>query len=171
MDDDTRSIDSPALSNPGTPLMAQVSNPSTPRNDDVTIPQVVPNSTATSIITITTSANNPPIITVGGGGGNNNNGVGGPPGNLLLQVVPPGGGPGCVPQGSSITQSTAATCVARQPQSKYAQLLAVIEDLGKDIRPTYAGSKSSAERLKRGIVHARILVRECLMETERSART
>jgi len=55
-------------------------------------------------------------------------------------------------------------------QSKYAQLLAVIEDLGKDIRPTYAGSKSSAERLKRGIVHARILVRECLMETERSAR-
>ena len=56
------------------------------------------------------------------------------------------------------------------PQSKYAQLLAVIEDMGKDIRPTYAGSKSSAERLKRGIVHARILVRECLMETERSAR-
>ena len=56
------------------------------------------------------------------------------------------------------------------PQSKYAQLLAVIEDMGKDIRPTYTGSKSSAERLKRGIVHARILVRECLLETERSAR-
>ncbi|KAF4523002.1 hypothetical protein B566_EDAN007432 [Ephemera danica] len=54
--------------------------------------------------------------------------------------------------------------------SKYAQLLAVIEEMGKDIRPTYAGSKSSAERLKRGIVHSRILVRECLMETERSAR-
>lgn len=56
-------------------------------------------------------------------------------------------------------------------QSKYSQLLAVIEDMGRDIRPTYAGSKSSAERLKRGIVHARILVRECLMECERSART
>ena len=55
--------------------------------------------------------------------------------------------------------------------SKYGQLLAVIEDMGKDIRPTYSGSKSSAERLKRGIVHARILVRECLMECERSART
>ncbi|KAJ8897684.1 hypothetical protein PR048_003034 [Dryococelus australis] len=55
-------------------------------------------------------------------------------------------------------------------QSKYAQLLAVIEEMGKDIRPTYAGSKSSAERLKRCIVHARILVRECLVETERSAR-
>ncbi|XP_078680171.1 cyclin-dependent kinase 2-associated protein 1-like isoform X2 [Branchiostoma floridae x Branchiostoma belcheri] len=57
------------------------------------------------------------------------------------------------------------------PQSKYAELLAVIEDLGKDIRPTYAGSKSSTERLKRGIIHARALVRECLMETERSARS
>uniref|UniRef100_A0A0C9RRE1 Putative cyclin-dependent kinase 2-associated protein n=1 Tax=Amblyomma americanum TaxID=6943 RepID=A0A0C9RRE1_AMBAM len=33
------------------------------------------------------------------------------------------------------------------------------------------GCKSSAERLKRGIVHARILVRECLMETERNARS
>ncbi|XP_075231499.1 cyclin-dependent kinase 2-associated protein 2-like [Lycorma delicatula] len=54
-------------------------------------------------------------------------------------------------------------------QTKYAQLLSVIEEMGKDIRPTYAGSKSSTERLKRGIVHARILVRECLMETERSA--
>lgn len=55
-------------------------------------------------------------------------------------------------------------------QSKYAQLLSVIEEMGKDLRPTYAGSNSSKERLKRGIVHARILVRECLMETERSAR-
>ena len=58
-----------------------------------------------------------------------------------------------------------------QHQSKYAQLLAVIEDMGKDIRPTYSGSKTSSERLKRGIVHARILVRECLMECERSARS
>ena len=61
----------------------------------------------------------------------------------------------------------------RQPpaQSKYSQLLAVIEDMGRDIRPTYSGSKSSAERLKRGIGHARILVRECLIETERSAKS
>jgi len=56
-------------------------------------------------------------------------------------------------------------------QSKYGQLLSVIEDMGKDIRPTYACSKSSAERLKRGIIHARILVRECLMEIERSSRS
>ena len=38
-------------------------------------------------------------------------------------------------------------------QSKYGQLLAVIEETGKDIRPTYAGSKRSAVKLKRGIVH------------------
>lgn len=53
---------------------------------------------------------------------------------------------------------------------KYAQLLMILEEMGRDIRPTYSGSRSSAERLKRGIVHARILVRECLLETERSAR-
>lgn len=57
------------------------------------------------------------------------------------------------------------------PQSKYADLLAVIEELGKDIKPTYAGSRSATERLKRGILHARALVRECLIETERSARS
>lgn len=54
--------------------------------------------------------------------------------------------------------------------SKYSHLLAVIEEMGRDIRPSYSGSRTSAERLKRGIVHARILVRECLLETERSAR-
>lgn len=53
--------------------------------------------------------------------------------------------------------------------SKYAQLLAVLEEMARDLRPSYAGSRSSAERLKRGIVHARVLVRECLLETERSA--
>uniref|UniRef100_H2XTI2 Cyclin-dependent kinase 2-associated protein n=1 Tax=Ciona intestinalis TaxID=7719 RepID=H2XTI2_CIOIN len=57
------------------------------------------------------------------------------------------------------------------PQSKYADLLAVIEELGKDIKPTYAGSRSASDRLKRGILHARALVRECLIETERSARS
>lgn len=61
--------------------------------------------------------------------------------------------------------------MAHQPQSRYSSLLAVIEDMGRDIRPTYAGNRTSSERLKRSIVHARILVRECLMECERSART
>lgn len=36
--------------------------------------------------------------------------------------------------------------------SKYGQLLSLIEEMGRDIRPTYSGSRSSAERLKRGKV-------------------
>ncbi|VDO99691.1 unnamed protein product [Heligmosomoides polygyrus] len=51
--------------------------------------------------------------------------------------------------------------------TKYQQLLAVIEELGKDIRPTYTGNKICAERLKRSIAHSRILVRECLIEAEK----
>ena len=50
--------------------------------------------------------------------------------------------------------------------SKYTQLLNVIEEMGKDLRPTYSGSKTAAERFKRGIAQARILLRECLLETE-----
>ena len=53
---------------------------------------------------------------------------------------------------------------------KYTQLLNVIEELGRDIRPSYAGSRSSAERVKRAIMHARVLVKECIAETERTAR-
>ncbi|KAM3826141.1 cyclin-dependent kinase 2-associated protein 1 isoform 4-T4 [Vipera latastei] len=68
-------------------------------------------------------------------------------------------------QGGQITGSN------QVPQSKYAELLTIIEELGKEIRPTYAGSKSAMERLKRGIIHARGLVRECLAETERNARS
>lgn len=55
-------------------------------------------------------------------------------------------------------------------QGKYSQLLAIIEELGRDIRLSYAGSRSAAERLKMGIQHARILTRECLLETEHNAR-
>ncbi|XP_018324673.1 cyclin-dependent kinase 2-associated protein 2 [Agrilus planipennis] len=75
------------------------------------------------------------------------------------------------PNPKSNPQPAVVTASSQQPsQSKYAQLLGVIEELGREVRPTYAGSKSSAERLKRGIVQARLLVRECLIETERSAR-
>lgn len=79
-------------------------------------------------------------------------------------------------QFSNITSALASVSNLSTPSgqnnglTKYAQLLAIIEEMGRDIRPTYTGSRSSTERLKRGIVHARLLVRECLMETERSAR-
>nr|XP_033723342.1 cyclin-dependent kinase 2-associated protein 1-like [Tursiops truncatus] len=55
------------------------------------------------------------------------------------------------------------------PQSKYAELLAIIAELGREVRPLSAGSWSAMESLKRGIIHARGLVRECLAETERKA--
>ena len=54
-------------------------------------------------------------------------------------------------------------------QSKYNQLIALIRDMEKDIRPSYACSKSSIERLKRGINHGRLLIREALAEIERSS--
>jgi Cyclin-dependent kinase 2-associated protein len=61
--------------------------------------------------------------------------------------------------------ATPAPSNATPPSSKYGQLLAVIEEMGR------AGGKTSAERLKRNIMHARILVRECLMECDRAARS
>jgi len=55
-------------------------------------------------------------------------------------------------------------------QNRYQQLLKVIDELGKDIRPAYAGSRGAPERLKKGIHSARAIVRECLLETERASR-
>lgn len=37
--------------------------------------------------------------------------------------------------------------------STYSELLSVIEEMSREIRPTYAGSKSAMERLKRGILY------------------
>lgn len=67
------------------------------------------------------------------------------------------------------TSGTSLAPSAVESQSKYNQLLAVLQDMDKDIRPSYAGSKSSIERLKRGIVHSRVLIREALAEIERSS--
>lgn len=59
----------------------------------------------------------------------------------------------------------------RAPRTPYKDLLSVIEDMSKEIRPTYAGSKSTMKGLKRDIIHARALIGECLAETEWSVRT
>lgn len=48
--------------------------------------------------------------------------------------------------------------------STYSELLSVIEEMSREIRPTYAGSKSAMERLKRGTLHfslAMILLKAC----------
>ena len=53
--------------------------------------------------------------------------------------------------------------------SSYAQLVAVLQELGREVRPTYAGNRASSERLRRGIAQARALVKEALVECERAA--
>ncbi|CAF4644697.1 unnamed protein product, partial [Rotaria socialis] len=42
--------------------------------------------------------------------------------------------------------------------------------MDKDIKPTYAGNKNSAERLRHAIASARVLVRECQLECDRNSR-
>lgn len=54
--------------------------------------------------------------------------------------------------------------------SKYNQLLSMIDELGKDIRPTYNANRNCSDRLKRSIQHARGLVRECMVELEKNAK-
>ncbi|KXJ04968.1 Cyclin-dependent kinase 2-associated protein 1 [Exaiptasia diaphana] len=56
--------------------------------------------------------------------------------------------PAAKPQLSSPSSSV------QMSQSKYVELLAVIEEIGKDIRPTYAGSKNASERLKKVSVYS-----------------
>ncbi|KAI1290046.1 Cyclin-dependent kinase 2-associated protein 1 [Halotydeus destructor] len=62
-----------------------------------------------------------------------------------------------VPAGPGYVQDKTGT--------KYTQLLAVVEEMSKDLRSTYSGSKASSERFKRGIAQARIMLRECMHES------
>ena len=65
------------------------------------------------------------------------------------------------------SETPAATPVSgRLTESKYDQLLDVLREMERDVRPAYAGSKTSVERLKHSIIHARFLIREALNETE-----
>jgi len=78
-----------------------------------------------------------------------------------------------LPSHNSVHQYVPVPSVVQQrlmQQSKYVQLLNVIEEMGKDIKPTYAANKNSAERLRRAIASARILVRECQLECDRNSR-
>ncbi|CAD6187843.1 unnamed protein product [Caenorhabditis auriculariae] len=50
--------------------------------------------------------------------------------------------------------------------SNYQQLLALIEEIGRDIRPSYTGNKVCAERLKRSLIHARHLLKECVVDAD-----
>lgn len=76
--------------------------------------------------------------------------------------------PTLVPIPSNIPLYPGGTVSTNSTKSKYSQLLAVIQEMGRDIRPIYAGSKTAIERLKRGINQSKILIKECSMESERS---
>ena len=74
----------------------------------------------------------------------------------------------------SVQQHAAKAAPVNKPrggvsEQRYAELLAVIEELTKDIKPTYAGNRMAAERLKKGIALARTLARDCRVEAERIA--
>uniref|UniRef100_A0A8C9A621 Uncharacterized protein n=1 Tax=Prolemur simus TaxID=1328070 RepID=A0A8C9A621_PROSS len=67
----------------------------------------------------------------------------------------------CEPSPQGYTEETGNSQV---PQGKYTELLAIIEELGKEICPTYMGNKSAMERPKHCIFHTGALVRDCLAE-------
>lgn len=90
-------------------------------------------------------------------GPNNNNG--------LIPVAPYG-----PPFGLGSSPVVFSAAEEGNVQSKYSQLLAVIQEMSRDIRPAYAGSKSSIERLKRDLVQARTLVKESLVEIDNAAK-
>ena len=89
---------------------------------------------------------------------------------LVLNHIPPK--PPCIPLSTPSPNGNAnnASIKSIAHMSKYNQLLLVLDELNKDVRPAYAGSKASVERLRRGISHARLLVHESLIETERGSR-
>ncbi|CAL2037673.1 hypothetical protein CAEBREN_20858 [Caenorhabditis brenneri] len=48
----------------------------------------------------------------------------------------------------------------------YDVLLQIIQEIGKDIRPTYTFNKSTCEKLKRHIHTAKVLIKACQTEAE-----
>jgi hypothetical protein len=72
-----------------------------------------------------------------------------------------------VPNFVSANSNLSSNSQAPGLQSRYNVLLGIIEELKKDIRPTYALSKTSAERVKRNINLARSEIRNCILEMER----
>merc|ERR550532_3152725 len=87
---------------------------------------------------------------------------------LHLNLIPPPCIPLSTPSPNGNANNASIKSIAHM--SKYNQLLLVLDELNKDVRPAYAGSKASVERLRRGISHARLLVHESLIETERGSR-
>ena len=69
---------------------------------------------------------------------------------------------------ASLSSSAASGGNTKMNQTRYQQLLNIIEEMGREIRTSYSGNKNSIERLKRGIASARILVKDCQIECDRN---
>ena len=70
---------------------------------------------------------------------------------------------------SQVVRLVACHSESSSSSSSYGQLVSVLQEVGREVRPAYAGNRASTERLKRGMAHARSLVREAMMECERAA--
>ncbi|XP_068747538.1 cyclin-dependent kinase 2-associated protein 1-like isoform X1 [Montipora capricornis] len=70
--------------------------------------------------------------------------------SIQSKTQPAAQGANVLATSSPQASSSSAAATNQNSPGKYSELLAVIEELGKDIRPTYAGSKNAAERLKKG---------------------
>ena len=68
--------------------------------------------------------------------------------------------PGINSSDKSTTPGTGNLC------SRYNQLLSVIKEMSRDLKPVYSGSKTSLDRFKRGIAQAKLLTRECSYEVD-----
>ena len=52
-------------------------------------------------------------------------------------------------------------------EDRYEELLSLVGDMGREVKPAYTGNKNSAERLKKSILAARGIVKELMVETEK----
>lgn len=122
-------------------------NPTVPMNLMVSSPQIINNQSPLNLNAANNLESNPMNMSLGSPNYQPTN-------------------PSCINSQNIDNQNAPKGLPPAPGNSKYSQLLDVIEEIGKDVRPTYSGSKSSAERLRRSIGLARILIRQCIMETE-----
>lgn len=61
------------------------------------------------------------------------------------------------------------TAVKKEPplQVHYNELLRVISDIGRDVKPAYTCSKISTDKLRKNIMMARTILRECQADLEK----